>query len=54
MFKIFSNYIVELIYKMWIIQEPNTLALWNKLHFEEEKNGEYIPCLKYSVPIFVE
>jgi len=19
-----------------------------------EKNGEYIPCLKYSVPIFVE
>jgi hypothetical protein len=22
--------------------------------FEEEKNGEYIPCLKYSVPIFVE
>jgi len=30
------------------------LELWNKLHFEEEKNGEYIPCLKYSVPIFVE
>ena len=24
-------------YKMWIIQEPNTLELWNKLHFEEEK-----------------
>jgi hypothetical protein len=21
---------------------------------EEKKNGEYIPCLKYSVPIFVE
>ena len=39
---------------MWIIQEPNTLELWNKRHFEEEKNGEYIPCLKYSVPIFVE
>jgi hypothetical protein len=30
------------------------LELWNKLHFEEGKNGEYIPCLKYSVPIFVE
>ena len=28
-------------YKMWIIQEPNKLELWNKLHFEEEKkNGE--------------
>ena len=26
----------------------------NKLHFEEKKHGELIPCLKYSVPIFVE
>ena len=43
------------VYKMWIIQEPNMLELWNKLHFEEEKkNGQYTPCLKYSVPIFVE
>jgi len=42
------------VYKMWIIQEPNTLELWNKPNFEEEKNGEYIPCLKYSVPIYVE
>jgi hypothetical protein len=25
------------VYKMWIIQEPNTLELWNKLYFEEEK-----------------
>ena len=25
------------VYKMWIIQEPNTLELWDKLHFEEEK-----------------
>jgi len=25
------------VYKMWIIQETNTLELWNKLHFEEEK-----------------
>jgi len=40
--------------KMWIIQEPNKLELWNKLHFEEEKNGEYTQRLKYSVPIFVE
>jgi hypothetical protein len=44
------------VYNMWITQEPNKLELWNKLHFEEKerKNGEYIPCLKYSVPIFVE
>ena len=25
------------VYKMWIIQEPNKLALWNKLHFEQKK-----------------
>jgi len=42
------------VYKMWIIQEPKTLELWNKLHFWREKNGEYITCLKYSVPIFDE
>ena len=29
------------VYKMWIIQEPNTLELWNKLHFEK-KNTESI------------
>ena len=28
---------VEQIYKMWIIEEPNMLELWNKLHFEEGK-----------------
>ena len=42
------------VYKMRIIQEPNTIELWNKMHFEEEKNEEYTPYLKYSVPIFVE
>jgi len=29
------------VYKMWIIQEPNTLELWNKLHFEEKKTIVY-------------
>ena len=42
------------VYKMWIMQEPNKLALWKKLYFEEKKNGEYRACLKYSVPTFVE
>ena len=29
---------------LWIIQEPNKLALWNKLHFEEKKteSTEYV------------
>jgi len=39
---------------MWIIQEPKKVALWNKRHFEGEKNREYAACLKYSVRIFVE
>jgi hypothetical protein len=30
------------VYKMWIIQEPNTLELWNKLHFEKGKKTENI------------
>jgi len=30
------------VYKMWIIQEPNTLELWNKLHFEEKKKTKNI------------
>jgi hypothetical protein len=25
------------VYKMWKLQEPKKLELWNKLHFEEEK-----------------
>jgi len=47
--------LVHPVYKMWIIQEPNTLELWNKMHFEEEKTeSTYIRCLKYSVHIFLE
>ena len=42
---------------MWIKQEPNTLELWNKLHFEEKetesiyhvKNIQYLYLLnKYT------
>ena len=42
------------VYKMWIIQEPNKLELWKNCILKRKKNGEYTPCLKYSVPIFVE
>ena len=34
---IFFLILAHPVYKMWITQEPNTLELWNKLHFEEEK-----------------
>jgi len=25
------------VYKMWIIREPNTIELWNKVYFEGKK-----------------
>ena len=34
------------VYKMWIIQEPNTLELWNKLHFEEKKKRRVYTMFK--------
>ena len=52
--ELFFLILAHLVYKMWIIQEPNKLKLWNKLHFEGKKTGDYTPCLKYSVPVFVE
>ena len=39
--ELFFLILAHSVYKMWIIQEPNKLALWNKLHFEE-KNTESI------------
>ena len=39
------------VYKMWIIQEPNTLELWKKLHFEEKKRRVYIMFKIFSTYI---
>jgi len=40
------------VYKMWIIQQPNTLELWNRLHFEEkEKRKVYIMLKIFSTYI---
>jgi len=35
--ELFFLILAHSVYKMWIIQEPNKLDLWNKLHFEKEK-----------------
>jgi len=35
--ELFFKILAHTVCKMWIKQEPNTLELWNKLHFEEEK-----------------
>jgi len=34
---IFFLILAHPVYKMWIIQEPNMLELWNNLNFEEKK-----------------
>jgi len=50
---IFLNF-NTLVYKMWINPEPKYVRIMKQTAFWREKNGEYIPCLKYSVPVFVE
>ena len=35
--ELFFKILAHPVYKMWIIQEPNKLELWNKLHFKEKK-----------------
>ena len=35
--ELFFLILAQPVYKMWIIQEPNTLELWDKLRFEEKK-----------------
>jgi hypothetical protein len=35
--ELFFFILAHSVYKMWITQKTNTLELWNKLHFEEEK-----------------
>jgi hypothetical protein len=35
--KLFFLILAHFVYKMWIVQEPNKLELWNKMHFEEKK-----------------
>jgi len=39
--ELFFLILAHLVYKMWIIREPNTLELWNKLDFEEKKRRVY-------------
>jgi len=39
--KLFFLILAHPVYKMWIIDEPNTLELWNKLHFEDIKRRVY-------------
>ena len=33
----FFQILAHPVFKMWVIQKPNKVALWNKRHFEERK-----------------
>ena len=35
--RIFFQILAHTVFKMWVIQKPNEVALWNKRHFEEKK-----------------
>ena len=35
--RIFFLILAHPVFKVWVIQKPNKVALWNKRHFEEEK-----------------
>ena len=35
--QIFLQILAHPVFKMWVIQKPNKVALWNKQHFEEKK-----------------
>ena len=49
----FFQILAHSVFKMWVIQKPNKVALWNKWHSEEKKWRSY-SMFKYSVRIFVE
>ena len=38
----FFQILAHPVFKMWVIQKPNKIALWNKRHFEEKKKMEII------------
>ena len=35
--RIFLQILAHPVFKMWVIQKPNKVALWSKRHFEEKK-----------------
>ena len=44
--ELFFLILAHSVYEMWIIQEPNKLELWNKLHFKERKKRRVYTMFK--------
>ena len=49
--RIFFLILAHPVFKMWVIQKPNKVALWNKRHFEEKKWRLYIVFKIFSTDI---
>ena len=47
----FFQILAHPVFKMWVIQKPNTVALWNKRHFEEKKKRLYSMFKIFSTDI---
>ena len=47
----FFSYFSTPVFKMWVIQKPNKVALWNKQHFEEKKCRLYSMFQMFSTDI---
>ena len=54
MFKIFGTYICWINIQNVSYTETKQVRIMKQTAFWRGKNGEYTPCLKYSVPVFVE
>ena len=54
MFKIFSTYICRINIKNVNNTGTKYVRIMKQTALRRGKNGEYIPCLKHSVPLFVE
>ena len=50
--ELFFLILAHSVYKMWIIQEPNKLELWNKLHFKEKNRRVYTMFKIFGTYIF--
>ena len=49
--RIFFQILAHPVLKMWVIQKPNKVALWNKRYFEEKKWRLYIMFKIFSTDI---
>ena len=46
----FFQILAQPVFKMWVIEKPNKVALWNKRHFEEKKIGiiQHVQNIQYE------